>query len=665
MLEIPARAAPEIVRQRFRLSGSTLLAAVLAVALGWFAYDDGGYGIAARSSLAIGVWWTIVAAVGLGLWPLARPTRAAVSVALLLAGFGVMTLASAAWAADSDGAFQEFDRVALYLGVFVLTVIASTRASRGMLVVGLAVALSFVGVIALASRLFVGLFSTRGLPEFLPGASTRLSFPVGYWNGLGFLVALALPLLLHLATVPRRDVLPGLALVPVPALACVVYLTSSRGAVATAVAGAATYLILTPRRLSALSVLAVGGAGSVLALGVLRHRSELVDGPFQGSQAVHDGRMAALLILVVCIGTGAVYAAGALYAPRGFPYGAATGRALVLALGLLAVVAVALAHPVARFDTFKAVPGTIPGAANGFAQAHLLSGNGSGRWQFWQAAVSEWRTSPLYGRGAGSYEAWWAQHGTIPAFVQDAHSQYLQTLGELGAVGLALLVGALLVGLGAGVRAVFRAPGPERAGAAALAALFVGYVVAAGIDWMWQLSIVTVVAMLALGLLVGPASASGSSVALAPRPRRLKTAKLFPLIALVVVGWAVVCVEVVPFAAAVELGRSATAAAGGKTEEALRAAQQARSIEPWSSQPYLQTALILEAANRLQAARQSAMAALERDTSDWRLWLVNARLETKLGHIRVARRLLLHAAALDPRSPLFASVVRGGAGTVP
>ena len=35
-------------------------------------------------------------------------------------------------------------------------------------------------------------------------------------------------------------------------------------------------------------------------------------------------------------------------------------------------------------------------------------------------------------RGAGSYESWWAQHGSISYFIRDAHSVWLETLGELG-----------------------------------------------------------------------------------------------------------------------------------------------------------------------------------------------------------------------------------------
>jgi len=56
----------------------------------------------------------------------------------------------------------------------------------------------------------------------------------------------------------------------------------------------------------------------------------------------------------------------------------------------------------------------------------------------------------------------------------------------------------------------------------------------------------------------------------------------------------------------------------------------------------------------LPAARASILEAIGNDRTDWRLWLVRARLETKAGAFRPARQSLRRAAALNPRSPLFA-----------
>ena len=82
-------------------------------------------------------------------------------------------------------------------------------------------------------RLVPGAWASRDLPD---AASTRLSFPVGYWNGLGILTGIAVPLLVHSALAGGRA-RRMLSIGVVPALGAVLYLTSSRGAVAATGAG--------------------------------------------------------------------------------------------------------------------------------------------------------------------------------------------------------------------------------------------------------------------------------------------------------------------------------------------------------------------------------------------------------------------------------------------
>ncbi len=140
--------------------------------------------------------------------------------------------------------------------------------------------------------------------------------------------------------------------------------------------------------------------------------------------------------MLVCICTGAVWALGVR-----FLGGIAVPEKVTwIAAGFVALVLSApssTSHPVARVETFCRMPGTeaATGEENDFVRAHLLSGSGSGRCQFWEAALDEWETKPVQGRGAGSYEAWWAQNGSFSYFVRDAHSLYVETLGELGVVG--------------------------------------------------------------------------------------------------------------------------------------------------------------------------------------------------------------------------------------
>ena len=67
-------------------------------------------------------------------------------------------------------------------------------------------------------------------------------------------------------------------------------------------------------------------------------------------------------------------------------------------------------------------------------------------------------------------------------------------------------------------------------------------------------------------------------------------------------------------------------------------------------------ALAQKDAGHLAAARASIAKAIQRDPSDWRLYVVSADIEKASGHPAAARADLLHAKSLSPRTPLLASV---------
>jgi O-Antigen ligase len=633
----------------FERSGLVLAVAAATAILG---YENGAFGIGVRSGLAIAAWWAVGLAIVVGLWPLAPIPRAALACGGLLAAFAAWTLASIAWAPSAEAAFLEFDRVALYLAIFMVAVLAATRRNVARWVDGLAVGVVAIALVGLSSRLFPELFDQRKLLVFLPTARARLSFPVQYWNGLGILTGLALPLLLRAAVCGRTALARGAALAPVPALVATVYLTSSRGGAATALVGAIVAIALAERRwttVAALGVAAVGGAGSVL---VLASRHELVNG-LSTNRAASEGRNAAVLIALLALAAGAAWAvASRAIASRGRPR-PLLGRALAAGAALVAVGGVLASHPGRRFETFKQPPVKAHYSSADFTKAHLLSGYGSGRWQFWGAAVDEWRSEPLHGRGAGSFESWWAQHGPISYFVRDAHSLYLETAGELGVVGLALLLAVLGAGTICAVVRRARADGEGRAAIAAVGGAFAGYLVGAGLDWMWELTIVSLIGFACLGLLVGPATET-------LREATETTRRGFGLGALVLlVGWLVLCAEGIPLLADHELNASARAAARGDVPSALADAHIAQTLEPWASTPYLQLALVAEDARDYGRAQAWVREAIRRDSQNWRPWLVSARIAVEAGDIATARRSLHRAAALDPRSPLFAGVRPG------
>jgi tetratricopeptide (TPR) repeat protein len=639
---------------RFRAAPAALVVFVAAVTF-LLAYDGGTFADASRSSLSIVVWWILVLAVGFGLLPLARLTRAAVLAGGLLALLAIFTLTSTIWADSAEGAFAEFNRTTLYVAIFAFSALAATRSTLARWSDGLALGIVATTALSLFSRCFPDVILTEKTLRFLPLNFTRLSYPLEYWNGLAIFVALAVPLLLRSALGSGRTLVRALALAPFPALAAVIFLTSSRGGVATGVIGALALFALAPCTRTVLAIV-VAGVGCAAGIASVSTRELLVDHP--GPEAAGQGHVAFALVLVSCAATAALYLVFLRYVASGAErrierVGPIWRWALAGVVILLLAGGVAAAHPVRLFDKFKRPPPTLDISlpqSSSPVTAHLLSSGSSGRWQQWATAIDEFETAPAIGRGAGSYQAWWAQHGSIPGFIQDAHSLYLETLGELGIVGFVLLVGALLTGVIAGARRALASRGEVRITVAALWAAFVGYVFAAGIDWMWEMTVVTVVAMVLLGLLTGRAAAVRAEGSTARRRWELSGRG-----ALVLVGVAAILAQGVALLGDRELQASKAAARRGDIAAAVARANNARRIEPWAASAYLQLALVSEQARDYHAAEEWVSRALRRDPSDWQAWYLSARFETELGHIAKANSRLQRAIELNPRSDLFAT----------
>jgi O-antigen ligase len=427
----------------------------------------------------------------------------------------------------------------------------------------------------------------------------------------------------------------GLAAAFVPLAAAVAYLASSRGGFATAAVGALALLVLSDRRWEVGAAGVVAGAGAVVAVAVVRHERALTATPIDRAAAIREGHRAALAVAIICVGV-AVCAALATAAARRIHAPRSVGVATAVVAAVAAVALLVAAHPVRRFQAFKALPGG--GNDPNFVQAHLLSSSGSGRWQFWTAAVDEFRSRPVIGQGAGSYEPWWARHATISAFVRDAHSLYLQTAGELGVLGIVSLACILVGGVWLGARALRSAD--DRTTAAALAATAAAFAFAASFDWVWELSAVAFVGLAALGVLSG-------------RPAGARQVSVAARVAVAVVAALLILPQLLVYRADSKLADSRRAVARGDVTAAVAAARDARRLEPWAASPPLQLALVAESAQRLRDARGWIDQAIARDGQDWRLWLVAARLQTRAGDIADARESLRRARELYPRSPLL------------
>jgi O-Antigen ligase len=616
---------------------------IIALTVFALALDDGTFGIVNRSSLAIAVWWAIGLGVALGLLPLGRLGGPALITMGLFAAFVAWTGASIAWSVSAEKAFNEFNRTALYLGVLVLAAFVANKANAERWSDGAAIGITAVGVLALTTRLFPESFAADPADRYFSGPQLR--YPLHYSNGLAIFVGLAVPLLLRAAVFAERALWRALAVAAFPPLAAVLYLTSSRGGVGVALVGAIAFVLPTARRWAATAAATSAALSSAAAIAIVARQHDLVDRP-DAAAAVSQGKTATVGILVVCAATAAIYHLGERLLRQRRTPASSIGWATAGAVVVLALAGIAAANPTERFDAFRKPPeeNSEPYRVRG----HLLSVTSSGRWQFWRAAVEQFEDAPVLGDGAGSYEAWWARHGSIAMFIVDAHSLYLETAAELGFVGLSLLLAALLAALAASLLALRRLDDKHRGTAAALIACALGYGLGAGIDWMWELTVVSLIAVACVGLL----AQSPEWVDEAPVERRVLPPIARAAIAVLAVG--VIVSQASSLLGAVSIRESEAAVEAGDDGAAVDAAQDAHSLQPWAASPYLQLALVHEDRGRIGPALLAIGEAVERDRDDWRLWLVQARIQTRAGRIARARQSLARAASLNPRSPLFA-----------
>jgi hypothetical protein len=604
-------------------------------------YADGGFAPTTRAYAGIAAWWLLGVGAAFGIASARSSIDRFAGIALgLFAAFAVWILISVRWAADAERAFAQFDQVALYVAVLAIAVVLARFVPASVLIGAVALALVAVAGIALVSRCFPSSFGLEPGLKILPALKNRLSFPLGYWNGLGIEVALAYPLLLSVMATRRSQLASALAALPLPILAAVMYLTSSRGAFVAAGVALVAFVLLTPRRWAALAAVVVAGGAGAVAVAVLVPKKALVNGDVDTPLGAHQGHHAALWIGIACVVTALVWA-GLVEAGRRIP--SPPRRAGQVTAGVIVAVAVAalvLAHPIAKFDDFR--HNSVTGSGGTITQTHLLSSSGSGRWQFWSAAVSEFRVHPLNGGGAGSWGAWWLEHGSLPGvFTQYAHSLYLESLAELGIVGLLLIGGAVLVAVAGAVRSALALESGEIAAAAACG---IAFFVAAAYDWVWQLGGIAVVGVGMLGFALGALpsarpSAGGRFGALRP--------------ALALVAVAAIIPQYVVLAAGSHLRNSQQAFDAGDGTRARSEALAAKAIEPWAASPYLQVGLVSEDEGHFTAAAHWLDEAISRSRRDWSLWATAARIEAERGKVGPARRDLAEARRLNPNSPLF------------
>ena len=336
----------------------------------------------------------------------------------------------------------EVERITLYVGAFAAACVVLTRGALPALVSGLWAAVSVACGYGLLTRLF---------PERLgavdPLGGNRLSEPLGYWNGLGVFAAIGT--LLAVGLVARASTRGGrmITAASLPLLCSTLYFTFSRGAWIALAVGFFAAIALDPRRLQLVtSALALAPAVAVTL--VVAYRSPALNQI--GGSSVDAARAGHRLAVVMAVAM-ALSALGVLlvhWLERRSAHHRRLRRVYATALvagslAALLVLFVEFGSPptlVSRtYDAFAAPPPELHGRLN----ERLFNLSGSGRLVQWRVAWRAYQLEPILGSGAGTYEQAWNELRPTPYKVRDAHSLYLETLAELGPVGLGLLLIAL------------------------------------------------------------------------------------------------------------------------------------------------------------------------------------------------------------------------------
>jgi hypothetical protein len=367
--------------------------------------------------------------------------------AVLLFAFTALSALSIVWSVQPDYSWLDAGRLLAYSAVFAaaIALVRAVPERWPAILGGLALSAVIVCAYALLSKVF---------PASIDRANTfaRINEPYGYWNAVGLSAAMGVICCMWLGA--RRSghaLLRALAYPAVGLLLTTLVLAYSRGALAALALGLALWFAAVPLRLRSAALLSIGalGAGVVLAWDLSRHALSTEAAALP--ERVQAGHELGVLLLAMLLALTAVGVAIGFATGRRAPSSLARRRAgLMLAgaivLALLAVVG-ALAH------SQRGLTGTIshdlsaltdPNAKPPPNTAGRLTAVASVRARYWKEALEVFEAHPLLGAGAEGFRTAHLRYEDETLEVRHAHGFVVQTLADLGIVGLALALALLL-----------------------------------------------------------------------------------------------------------------------------------------------------------------------------------------------------------------------------
>jgi hypothetical protein len=668
-----ARADPRALTRRIALprvhAGAATTIAFGALVAAVSLEGQGGLQLGPLTTVAIAL--EVLAGVGAAAALLTADRTQRAHGALALALFALLlafTAASISWALDGSDAWIEANRTLAWFATFALGLaLARVWPERWpALIGGLILAAVIVCGYAVLTKVFPGALN----PE---EEIARLRAPFGYWNSVGLMAAMATPACLWLGA--RRSGHAAVNALAYPALglllvACL--LAYSRGSLLALAVGCALWFALVPLRLRGMAVLATAGVSAVFVAFWAFGQDALSKDRIAVAERAGAGHELGILVvatmLVLLIAGLAVGFALAERAPR-----PGTRRHVAAAVATcVALVPVIIAGSLALSE--RGFTGTISHGWSNLTDTNArtpandptrLTAAGSVRARYWDEALRIWRDNELVGVGAGNYRTARLRIRSDQLNVRHAHGYVVQTMADLGLVGLAISLALAAAWLAGALRTTElsarrrrRLPHtPERIGMLTLLAIVIVFGVHSLIDWTWAVPGNVVPAMLCAGWLVGRGPVGDPLGERPPWSQTLRAATRSPL-------------RIVAALAAVEIALVAAWAtwqpqrAVGATDSALLAAeadrlpearadvQRARKADPLSLAPLFAGATVELAAGDRSAARRLYQQAVAQQPSTPEPWLQLAQFELAHGDPRAALGALGPALYLDPRSPV-------------
>jgi hypothetical protein len=644
----PDRAPPRSTIWSDRIAAAGL--ATLGAALGASQLLQGAYNETAWAPIALGGLGLVVALA------VAAPRLPPMALLAPVLGLWLWSLVSAGWGDSTDAARIAADRWLLYAAAIVVLSWALGRDRRRAVLLLTSAA---AGVLLVAAWVLARMLDGTGQSLFL---ATRLNDPLGYVNGQAvYLLVAAWPCL---ALAEHRGsrasgAIAGIGMASLVALLGLGLLCQSRSwEVALAVAVVVLEVAVPGRRRRAAALLLAGATVAAVYAPVSaawRHPS-----PVTGVVTTGGARHAAVAILVGAVASGLVWAVVVLslhrFAPAGSP-----ARARVRRFASWALVALGAAAAVAIGVKGSAIENRIHSQYEAFVQlspgsggSRLVSGAGN-RYDYWRVALTEFRSAPLGGVGAGNYDTGYYLHRRTTEAITQPHSLELQTLAELGVVG-GLLLAVFLVAVGLGLRRTARTARHDllaRRVAVAAGGTFTVWLVQTSVDWTYLIPGVTAIALAAaVAMASGPESRSAAIIG------RFRIVAIVAASVLAIAGGVTIAPRILSLHAQASAQRALDR---GAPRSAVANATSALEYDPDSVPALVLRAAGFAALHSFPASLADLKRAVAVEPRNWATWALVGDLLTRHGDRSGARAAYAHALALDPLEPDLKSALSASA----